>query len=120
MCNLIEMTMGLVAESSIPGHLRWLPMGMDVNYLKKAAGKLTAKSSIDPETFYVLPNYPGEVRMPVEVYNGDGVLVTKGDVRRMFDFRLCLLKHPLFCHHILSQVKLWISEKPVKASNKLS
>ncbi|RYG63545.1 DUF4442 domain-containing protein [archaeon] len=26
-CNLVEMAMGLVAESSIPDHLRWLPMG---------------------------------------------------------------------------------------------
>lgn len=29
-CNLIEMTMGLIAEATIPSHLRWLPMGMDV------------------------------------------------------------------------------------------
>mmetsp|Transcript_10899 Transcript_10899/g.17742 ORF Transcript_10899/g.17742 Transcript_10899/m.17742 type:complete len:111 (-) Transcript_10899:1150-1482(-) len=26
-CNLVELSMGLVAEASIPGHLRWLPMG---------------------------------------------------------------------------------------------
>jgi hypothetical protein len=26
-CNLIEMAMGLVAEATIPNHLRWLPMG---------------------------------------------------------------------------------------------
>lgn len=26
-CNLVEMAMGLVAEASIPDHLRWLPMG---------------------------------------------------------------------------------------------
>jgi hypothetical protein len=26
-CNLVEMSMGLVAEASIPAHLRWLPMG---------------------------------------------------------------------------------------------
>lgn len=27
-CNLVEMAMGLVAESTIPSHLRWLPKGV--------------------------------------------------------------------------------------------
>ncbi len=58
-CNLVEMTMGLVAEVSIPSHLRWLPMGMDIEYLKKATGTLTAKSDIDPAKFFELPTYPG-------------------------------------------------------------
>jgi len=74
------MTMGLVTEASIPADLRWLPMGMDVNYLKKASGKLTASSSINPSTFFALSNYPGEVKVPVEVLNNEGVLVTKADV----------------------------------------
>jgi acyl-coenzyme A thioesterase PaaI-like protein len=60
-CNLVEMAMGLVAESSIPNHLRWLPMGMNVDYLKKATGKLTAESVIDPDTFFTLDKYPGKV-----------------------------------------------------------
>ena len=28
-CNLVEMCMGLAAESTIPSHLRWLPMGKE-------------------------------------------------------------------------------------------
>ena len=80
-CNLVEMTMGLVAEASIPSHLRWLPMGMDVSYVKKATGILTATSSIDSKTFFDLPSYPGEVHVPVDVKNDDGVLVTKAIVR---------------------------------------
>ena len=75
-CNLVEMTMGLTAEASIPAHLRWLPMGMDVRYLKKAAGSLTATCAIDPATFFILGKYPGEVQMPVEVKNADGLLIT--------------------------------------------
>jgi hypothetical protein len=79
-CNLVEMAMGLVAEASIPSDLRWLPMGMDVKYLKKATGKLTATSDIDPQTFFALPVYPGEVSVPVDVKNAEGVLVTKAQV----------------------------------------
>jgi hypothetical protein len=89
-CNLVEMTMGMTAEGTIPAHLRWLPMGMDVRYLKKSMGTLTATCSIDPEKFFELEKYPGEVGLPVEVRNTDGVVVTD------------------------AIVKLWISEKPVK------
>lgn len=79
-CNLVEMTMGIVAESTIPPHLRWLPMGMDISYLKKATGQLHGVSNIDPETFFTLPQYPGEVKVPVEVKNNDGVVVSKAEV----------------------------------------
>ena len=89
-CNLIEMTMGLTAEGSIPSHLRWLPSGMDVNYKKKSMGQLIATCKVDPETFFQLSKYPGEVGLPVEVKNADGIVVTEAIVR------------------------LWISEKPVK------
>lgn len=89
-CNLVEMAMGLVAEASLPSHLRWLPMGMNVEYLKKATGTLTATSKIDHTTFFDLPQYPGPVLVPVVVTNAEGVVVTKADV------------------------KLWISKKPEK------
>lgn len=83
-CNLVEMTMGIVAESTIPPHLRWLPMGMDISYLKKATGQLHGVSNIDPETFFTLPQYPGEVKVPVEVKNNDGVVVSKAEVNFVF------------------------------------
>ena len=62
-CNLVEMSMGLIAEATLPKHLRWLPMGMDVTYTKKALGRLTAESTIDPETFFKLDKYPGQVSL---------------------------------------------------------
>ena len=89
-CNLVEMAMGLVTESSIPSHLRWLPMGMSVNYKLKATGKLTAESSIDHNTFFQLEKYPGKVEVPVIVKNEAGEEVTT------------------------AKVFLWISEKPIK------
>lgn len=42
MCNLCEYAMGICAEASIPKHRRWIPMGMEVAYLKKATTNLTA------------------------------------------------------------------------------
>ncbi len=114
-CNLIEMTMGLTAEASIPAHLRWLPMGMDVRYLKKASGGLTATCQIDPTSFFTLEKYPGEVKMPVEVKNSDGLLITDAVVCEslfyLFLFYLFTVSSAIPCF----QVKLWISEKPAAA-----
>lgn len=42
MCNLCEFTGGLLMEASIPKHRRWIPIGMTVNYVKKAKTDLTA------------------------------------------------------------------------------
>ncbi len=53
MCNLCEFTGGILMEASIPKHRRWIPVGMTVNYVKKAKTDLTAScdlSSVDWET----------------------------------------------------------------------
>ncbi len=86
-CNLVEMTMGLVAEASIPSHLRWLPKGMDIKYTKKATGTLTATASIDPN-FFNLSQYPGDVHVPVSVRNADGIEVTNATVNICYSFFL--------------------------------
>jgi hypothetical protein len=55
---------------------------MDVAYVKKATGHLTATSEIDADTFFSLPTYPGEVKVPVEVKNAEGVVVTTAQVSK--------------------------------------
>ena len=51
LCNLCEMTMGLMLDATIPSHLRWIPKGMNVQYVKKARGKLSVEA--------------GSIRMPL-------------------------------------------------------
>lgn len=46
MCNLCEFTAGICMEASIPKHRRWIPVGMQVAYLKKAKTNLTASCDI--------------------------------------------------------------------------
>ena len=53
---------------------------MDVKYLKKATGTLTATTTIDPDNFFKLETYPGSVDVPVVVTNEEGVVVTSADV----------------------------------------
>ncbi|MBH1804428.1 DUF4442 domain-containing protein [Stenotrophomonas maltophilia] len=42
MCNLAELTAGLMVDASLPADMRWIPKGMDVKYKAKALGTLKA------------------------------------------------------------------------------
>ena len=81
----------------------FLSFRMDVKYLKKASGVLTASATLPPSAFD-LPSYPAEVGVPVEVtaavshgislllfhsvcgiflrqvHNSEGILVSKAEV----------------------------------------
>lgn len=44
-CNLAELGAGTMMEASLPNSMRWLPKGMNVQYLKKCETDLTAECS---------------------------------------------------------------------------
>jgi len=75
-CNLCEFTMGICTEASIPKHRRWIPMGMDIAYLKKAKTDLTATcdlSKVDWEQ--------SEVPCFVSVKDKEGLEVSTATIR---------------------------------------
>ncbi len=77
MCNMAELSAGLVTEVSIPKGGRWIPASMEVQYLKKAKTHLTAVadgSAIDW-------SQPGEVTVPVAVTDTQNQLVFSAQVR---------------------------------------
>lgn len=84
--NALEMAMGAVAEASIPAHLRWIPKGMEVNYVAKATSDITAIAEVAPEAW---TNGP-EVNVKVRALRDDGTVVVEGIIR------------------------LWVTEKPRK------
>lgn len=84
-CNALEMAMGAMTESSIPKHLRWLPKGMNVNYLAKSTTDITAEAKIDPSLWQA-----GDVSVTVRAFDTNGTNVVDGEIR------------------------LWVSEKPIK------
>jgi hypothetical protein len=75
LCNLCEMTMGLMVDATIPSHLRWIPRGMNVLYVKKARGKLSGRSWIDLDAFA-----PGDQSIPVEIQDMSGDIVVRADI----------------------------------------
>lgn len=42
LCNLAELTAGLMTDASLPASMRWIPKGMSVEYAKKAVGTMCA------------------------------------------------------------------------------
>ena len=45
LCNLAEFIGGLTTEAAVPEGMRWIPRGMQVEYLKKAAGTMRAEAT---------------------------------------------------------------------------
>lgn len=84
-CNALEMAMGAMTEASIPKNLRWLPKGMNVNYLAKSTTDITAEAKIDPVQWQI-----GDVSVAVRALDTHGTVVVDGEIR------------------------LWLSEKPAK------
>ena len=84
-CNGLEMAMGAMAEASIPKHLRWLPKGLNVNYLAKSETDLIAEAKLNPEDWK-----PGDVNVAVRAVDKNGQVVVEGTI------------------------PLWVTEKPKK------
>jgi acyl-coenzyme A thioesterase PaaI-like protein len=62
MCNLAEVTAGLMSEVSTPPTHRWIPKGMTVEYVKKAETDLRAVAECDP-----LPEFGAAFEWPISV-----------------------------------------------------
>lgn len=72
-CNLCEFAAGICMETSIPKHRRWIPIGMEVAYLKKAETDLTAScdlSAVDWENC-------SEALCNVDVLDTNGIVVVR-------------------------------------------
>ncbi len=75
MCNICELAMGLAAESAIPADLRWIPKGMQIDYIKKARGTLLGICRIDPSTIA-----PGEFSVPISIKDKEGDDVARASI----------------------------------------
>ena len=74
-CNGLEAAMGLVAEATCPDDKRWLPRGLQVNYLAKATTHLLCVAETDPAQWAATP---GDVDIKVKAVRTDGVVAVEG------------------------------------------
>jgi acyl-coenzyme A thioesterase PaaI-like protein len=78
LCNLAEMTMGVVAEATVPATHRWIPKGMTVNYTAIARGTMHAEALLDlPE----LGDDGVEVPVRIGVTDDAGTPVFDAEIR---------------------------------------
>ena len=75
--NGLEMAMGVLAEATVPPHLRWLPKGMELEYPAKSSSTLLATADTDPADW----EQPGEVPVRVQATRDDGTVVVRGVIR---------------------------------------
>lgn len=72
MCNMAELSGGLVTEVTVPATHRWIPKGMTVEYLKKAETDLVATAR---PLATVVPAGAGEYPVQVDVTDAAGTQV---------------------------------------------
>jgi uncharacterized protein (TIGR00369 family) len=76
MCNLAEIAAGTMTEVSIPRSMRWLPKGMDVQYLKKAETDVEATATVAD----IGEGAGREVPVSVEVKDRTGAAVCRATI----------------------------------------
>ena len=79
LCNLAEFIGGLTTDASIPASMRWIPRGMDVEYLKKARGPMRAVAT--PLDAPREPVGGHELPVRVEVFDAAGDVVFRATIR---------------------------------------
>ena len=75
--NGMEMAMGALAEATIPDHLRWIPKGMELEYLALSDSTMLATADTDPTDW----TGPGEVAVRVQATRTDGTVTVRGVIR---------------------------------------
>ena len=75
--NLCELCAGVLMEAAIPADRRWIPRGMNIEYLAKAATDVTATARL-PETQW---DAGEDVAVDVSVRGDDGTEVVHAVIR---------------------------------------
>lgn len=80
LCNLAELAAGIMLEASVPPAThRWIPKGMTVSYLKKAATDVRAVARFATQPDY--GNAGAEVPAQVTIYDRGGDAVFEAEIR---------------------------------------
>jgi acyl-coenzyme A thioesterase PaaI-like protein len=79
LCNLAELTAGVMTDASLPPGMRWIPKGMAVQYLKKAKGRMRGVAT---PTIPLVASASGyELPVNVDVFDPAGERVFNAEIR---------------------------------------
>lgn len=74
-CNLAELTAGVLSEATVPPTHRWIPKGMNVEYLKKAGTDLRGVAVVEPLPMFGADSF--DMKVNVSVTDTAGLEVVK-------------------------------------------
>ena len=80
LCNLAELVAGLMTDASLPASMRWIPRGMQVEYLKKATGTIIATATADAPLVAAAAGYALPVRVEARNRAGEAVFSARIDM----------------------------------------
>ncbi|WP_114240499.1 hotdog fold domain-containing protein [Dyella sp. C9] len=80
LCNVAELTAGMMTDVSIPSSMRWIPRGMTVEYLAKATGTQHAVATPEQPAVEEASGYAWPVRVSVRNDAGDEVFRARIDM----------------------------------------
>jgi acyl-coenzyme A thioesterase PaaI-like protein len=73
LCNMAELSAGVMTEASLPASMRWIPKGMSVEYLKKARGTMRAVATPEVPIVEATSGYDLPVAVSVHDPRGEEV-----------------------------------------------
>jgi acyl-coenzyme A thioesterase PaaI-like protein len=73
LCNLAELSGGLMVDASLPASMRWIPKGMTVEYLRKAVGTMRAVATPAQAIVEAAASYEMPVDVVVTDVSGEAV-----------------------------------------------
>ena len=76
MANLCEIAAGVLTEVSIPADMRWIPKGMNIQYLGKAETKISATAELPA----VKSGEKQDAIVSVDVKDTSGTIVVHADI----------------------------------------
>lgn len=75
--NGMEMAMGLLAEATVPKGMRWIPKGIQLDYVAKTPGDVECVAETSPEDWAKEPPFTVDVRMTGRLVK-DGSVAVQG------------------------------------------
>jgi acyl-coenzyme A thioesterase PaaI-like protein len=77
LCNLAELVAGLMTDASLPPSMRWIPRGMEVEYLAKAVGTIHAVATPEAPLVQAAEAYALPVRVQARNSAGEAVFLAR-------------------------------------------
>lgn len=79
-CNVAELAMGMLAESSLPTTHKWIPSAMTANYHAVSSGSVAATATFAQDVDFSTITQPRNVPVAIEMTDAKNTLVASWEI----------------------------------------